>query len=132
MASSIKVTELRSQKWRRKINPTDIFSFLGIPELDVPSLDPFFVDFQSNNYRVGDVTGQIVTKNVKSYGLSKTRFLSVKPHHGKGRFSLEVDSEMSKVFVEGDYKAEGAVGSFKVGGKGNNLFPDRAKIMRIS
>ncbi|XP_043274341.1 uncharacterized protein [Venturia canescens] len=92
----------------------------GIPELGVPSLEPFVVEFQSGNYKVGEVSGQIVTKNIRSYGLAKTRFLSVKPQHDtKGRFSLEIDSEMSKVFVEGDYKAEGAVGSFRVGGKGH-------------
>ncbi|XP_012275346.1 uncharacterized protein LOC105697001 [Orussus abietinus] len=90
----------------------------GIPEFDLPRLDPYDIDFQESVYENGEVRGKVTVRDVKTYGLSKIRFLSVRPHHEEGRFRLEIDMEIPKSFIEGDYKATGALGTFVMGGKG--------------
>lgn len=90
----------------------------GIPELNVPQLDPFVVDVSNNNFAVGEVTGRISVRNSKSYGLAKARFLSLRPYHEDDHFRLDIDYEIPKVLIEGDYKAEGTIGAFRIGGKG--------------
>ena len=90
----------------------------GIPELDLPVLDPMEVDMMENEYRAGEVMGRFVLRDVKTYGLAKTSFLAVRPKFTSSRMNLEVDIEIPKVFIDGDYKAEGNVGPYKIGGKG--------------
>ncbi|XP_057338860.1 uncharacterized protein LOC130676554 [Microplitis mediator] len=90
----------------------------GIPVIDLPQLDPFHLDVMSTDYEFGEVTGKIVVRNVKSYGLAKTRFLSIRSNHEDNRYRLEIDLEIPKMFVEGDFKSDGTIGSFNVMGKG--------------
>lgn len=88
----------------------------------MPQLDPFVVDVANHHYEVGEVTGKISVRNSKSYGLSKARFLSVRPYNDEDHFRLDIDYEMPKALVEGEYKAEGTIGTFRIGGKGKMNF----------
>lgn len=97
-------------------------SIVGLPEFDMPPLDPYVMDFLDTSYDGGEVKGRVQVKNAKTYGMSKARFLSVRPRHEPGRFTLEVDLEFPKLLVEGYYKAEGSMGTFKIGGKGQSHF----------
>ncbi|XP_076238390.1 circadian clock-controlled protein daywake [Calliopsis andreniformis] len=90
----------------------------GIPELDLPALDPFYLDQHTSEFGNGELRGKVTAKDVQTYGLAKARFLSVKPEMSGDFFRLEIDLEIPKVLCEGDYKAEGSLGSFRVGGKG--------------
>ncbi|XP_058803116.1 uncharacterized protein LOC131671023 [Phymastichus coffea] len=90
----------------------------GIPELGLPVLDPMEVDMMENEFHMGQLMGRFVLRDVKSYGAAKSIFQAVRPTRSADRMSLEVDFVMPKVFIEGDYKAEGSVGPYKIGGKG--------------
>ncbi|XP_066598413.1 circadian clock-controlled protein daywake-like [Prorops nasuta] len=91
----------------------------GVPELDVPVLDPFFVKEEETRYNSESLQGKIVAKNVRTYGLAKAKFLSVRPEFTDDFYRLQVDVDLPKLLVEGDYKAEGQLGDFKMGGKGS-------------
>lgn len=90
----------------------------GIPELDIPVLDPFVTEFQESEYGNGFMTGKITLKNVKTYGTSRARVLSVRTTATEDRHRLEIDLGFPKIFIEGEYKAEGRLNDFKLGGKG--------------
>ncbi|XP_034934942.1 uncharacterized protein [Chelonus insularis] len=86
----------------------------GIPALNMPPLDPLSTDFMMNDFNFDGVSGKFVVRNAKSYGLARTRFLSVRPAHAGARFKLEIDMEIPTIFVEGGFKSDGKVGSFNV------------------
>lgn len=97
-------------------------SFLkGIPELDLPTLDPYFLEEDRILYETSDIRGDITVKNVNVYGLAKAKFLAVRPYYSDDYFKVEVDAELPKALMEGNYKAEGAVGSLQVGGAGMQI-----------
>lgn len=66
----------------------------------------------------GQLRGKISVADVRLYGLAKSRFLSVKPEMDGDFFRLEIDVEIPKLLIDGDYKAEGSLATFKMGGKG--------------
>lgn len=66
----------------------------------------------------GQLRGKISIADVRLYGLAKSRFLSVKPEMDGDFFRLEIDVEIPKLLIDGDYKAEGSLATFKMGGKG--------------
>lgn len=90
----------------------------GLPDFDIPPLDPYHVDSHSVDYENGQLRAHMTATDVRTYGLAKTRFLSVKPEIKDDFFRLEIDIEIPKLLLDGDYKAEGSLHSFKVGGKG--------------
>ncbi|XP_031840628.2 protein takeout [Nomia melanderi] len=90
----------------------------GLPEFDMPPLDPFYVETHSMNYENGQMRGALSATDVRTYGLAKARFLSVKPEISDDFLRLEIDAELPKILIDGDYKAEGSLGSFQIGGKG--------------
>lgn len=90
----------------------------GIPKLDVPPLDPFFLEYQHTVYETGDLRAEITVRNVNIYGLAKSNFLAVRPYHSADSFKLEVDLELPKMLIEGNFKADGAYGALTLGGEG--------------
>lgn len=90
----------------------------GMPEFDLPILDPYYAERHEGAYESGEIKGHLIATDVRTYGLQNSRFLAVRPNHEDNHFSLEVDMEIPKILIEGDYKAEGSLGSFKMGGKG--------------
>ncbi|XP_016843680.1 circadian clock-controlled protein [Nasonia vitripennis] len=91
----------------------------GIPKLNVPVLDPLDVEMVENSVETNQFVGYMVVRDAKIYGLAKTKFLSVRPQFTDNRIHLEMDVEIPKVFIKGDYKSDGSVGSFNIGGKGH-------------
>ncbi|XP_070156333.1 protein takeout [Polyergus mexicanus] len=91
----------------------------GIPKLDLPPLDPYFLEYQHTEYETGDLRADVTVKNVNIYGLSKITFLAVRPHHSDNAFRLEVDLELPKMLIEGNFKANGAYGALQIGGEGS-------------
>ncbi|CAK9833898.1 Circadian clock-controlled protein daywake [Anthophora retusa] len=90
----------------------------GLPDFGIPRLDPYYIESQSAEYKNGQLYGKMSASDLRTYGLAKARFLSVRPEMTDDFFRLEIDVEMPKILMDGDYKAEGTFGSFKVGGKG--------------
>ncbi|EFN85090.1 hypothetical protein EAI_14886 [Harpegnathos saltator] len=91
---------------------------LRIPELDIPVLDPFFTEKEHTKYQVDDINADITVMNVNTYGLAKMKFLAVRPTYADDFYKLEVDVEVPKVLIEGNYKAAGSMGAFQIGGEG--------------
>ncbi|XP_032681517.1 circadian clock-controlled protein-like [Odontomachus brunneus] len=90
----------------------------GLPQFDIPLLDPYFLEHHQTKYDANDIRADITVTNVNTYGLAKTRFLAVRPTYADDFFKLEVDVEMPKVLIEGNYKADGMMGAFQIGGEG--------------
>lgn len=90
----------------------------GIPQLDLPRLDPYFTKEQRTIYETGDIQADITVRDVNTYGLAKTRFLAVRPQYSEDFFKVEVDAEIPKMLIEGGFKAEGRMGGFQIGGEG--------------
>lgn len=90
----------------------------GLAKFDVPTLDPYFTEQQRTLYENGDIRADITVRNVNTYGLAKARFLAVRPQYSDGFFKLEVDIDLPKIFMEGEYSVDGAVGAFKINGDG--------------
>lgn len=60
----------------------------------------------------------MVLKNVKTYGTSRIQILNVKTAASDDRHDMEVDVLFPRIFIEGDYKADGHFNDFVLGGKG--------------
>ena len=91
----------------------------GLPEFDMPPLDPYYVDHHSAEYDSGSMRGKMSATDIRTYGIAKARFLSVKPELSNDFLRLDIDLELPKILIEGDYNADGFVGSFKIGGTGS-------------
>lgn len=89
-----------------------------MPEFDIPVLDPYYTESHSMEFENGQQGGKMLATDIRTYGLAKARFLSVKPEMVDDLFRLEIDVEIPKILIDGNYKAEGYLASFRVGGKG--------------
>ncbi|XP_011690774.1 PREDICTED: circadian clock-controlled protein-like [Wasmannia auropunctata] len=90
----------------------------GIPKLDIPVLDPYFIEEQRTMYETQELKADITVTNVNVYGLAKAQFKAVRPQHSDNFFKLELDADLPKALIEGNYKAEGQVGAMQIGGHG--------------
>lgn len=90
----------------------------GIPELDLPTLDPYFIEKERTVYEGSDMTTDITISNVNAYGLAKMNFLAIRTERSDNFFKLEVDMTLPKALIEGNYIAEGSFGAMKFGGNG--------------
>ncbi|XP_014470580.1 PREDICTED: circadian clock-controlled protein-like [Dinoponera quadriceps] len=90
----------------------------GLPKFDIPVLDPYFTEKESTTYETSDIHADITVMNVNTYGLSKAKFLAVRPSYSDDYFKMEVDIDLPKVLIEGNYEAHGSMGSFQIGGEG--------------
>jgi hypothetical protein len=91
----------------------------GIPELNISSLDPFFLDEYLLHYDSGDISGKCLYKNVYTSGLMNVKITDVRSDiEDPDYFEMEIDFYFPKVVSTGNYKAEGLIGNFPVQGKG--------------
>lgn len=97
--------------------------------MNIPPLDPLVIDYAENEWQLGEVTGKFALREVKTYGMAKTNFLAVRPRRSADRLNMEVDLEIPRVFIEGEYKGEGSVGPYKVAGKGEFILDRFIKIL---
>lgn len=101
----------------------------GIPEINFPMLDPYYVERTKDEFGSNELHGTIETWDVNVYGMKNMRFLAVRPEYTDDFFKLEIDLESPKNLVEGKYKAEGNLASFKIGGQGDfNVSTEDSKI----
>ncbi|XP_012264051.2 uncharacterized protein LOC105690644 [Athalia rosae] len=90
----------------------------GVPELGVPVLDPYLTELHEVTYGNGFINGKMTVKNANTYGTSRARVLGVKATVGEGSHRLEIDVLFPRILIEGEYKAEGRLNEFVIGGKG--------------
>lgn len=87
-------------------------------------MDPLFYKFGEFKFERNEIYGKVILTNVICFGLTNISFLAVRPHFLDDNFHLEIDTNVPKLFIEGDCKAQGKIGEFQMGGKGKkiNLF----------
>ncbi|XP_028046686.1 uncharacterized protein LOC105834720 [Monomorium pharaonis] len=90
----------------------------GLPEFDFPSLDPLFYEYGTAILDTGDLRGEVIMSNVTAIGLAKVHILDVRTNFYDDVFRLEIDTQVPKLFIEGDIKVNGTVSVFKAHGKG--------------
>ncbi|XP_012219383.1 protein takeout [Linepithema humile] len=90
----------------------------GIPELDLPVLDPYFIKEERTVFENADMNADITVRDVNAYGLAKLKFLAVRTERSDNFFKVEADVSLSKALIEGNYKADGTFGAMKFGGDG--------------
>lgn len=91
----------------------------GIPELNFSPLDPYYVDHNVNEFGAGEMHGRIEEWDIYFYGMKNVQFLAVRPEYTDDFFKLEIDLNIPKGLMEGEYEADGHLASFKIGGKGH-------------
>ncbi|KAK2576598.1 hypothetical protein KPH14_005268 [Odynerus spinipes] len=97
--------------------------------VNFPTLDPYYVDHNEAEFGNGELHGKIEEWDVYVYGMKNAKFLAVRPEYSDDFFKLEIDLAFPKIFIEGEYKADGNLASFKIGGKGHfNVSTEDIKI----
>ncbi|XP_011498695.1 PREDICTED: circadian clock-controlled protein-like [Ceratosolen solmsi marchali] len=119
---SVKVCNRRSSDYssclRLAIQESWLTFVKGIPQLQLPVLDPMSMDYIESNYQAAEISGRFSLRDVKTYGLARTNFLAVRPYFSGNTMNMEIDVEVPKAFIDGNYKADGSIGLYKIGGKG--------------
>ncbi|KAL6262152.1 hypothetical protein P5V15_007249 [Pogonomyrmex californicus] len=97
----------------------NLFTFVGLPEFDFPSLDPLFYKRGRILYDKGEVRADVLASNVSAIGLSNVRFLDVRSYFfNNNNIRLEIDGQASKLALKGYIKFLGSVNIFKVDSSG--------------
>ncbi|XP_017858748.1 PREDICTED: protein takeout-like [Drosophila arizonae] len=91
---------------------------LGDPELGIEPYDPFVIDRLSFQYSSGAVNGKISVRNVKLYGFAEHKIKDVNVKVKGDKVKLRTVSEIPKMNILGDYKAELQVNSLQLKPKG--------------
>ncbi|XP_067214452.1 uncharacterized protein [Linepithema humile] len=79
----------------------------GLPEFDFPPLDPFTFEFGNVVFDRDAIHGVVNISNFIGEGLSKTRFLAVRPYFDDEVFRLEVDLQTPKLTGSSEISVEG-------------------------
>jgi len=90
----------------------------GLPEFNVPSLDPVFYERHHAIYDNSDVHADIDVNDVYMYGMRNVRILSVKTHLIDDVFRLEIELEFPDLQVDGKVKINGSMGPFRLNNAG--------------
>lgn len=69
-------------------------------------------------YEINDLRADVTVTDTNTYGLAKTRFLAVRPQYSDTFFKLEMDVEIPKMLIEGNFKGSGAMGNLQMAGEG--------------
>ncbi|XP_011878428.1 PREDICTED: uncharacterized protein LOC105567830 [Vollenhovia emeryi] len=86
----------------------------GLPELNFPTLDPLNYEHGAAEFKSGEIDAKVVLSNTTATGLSKVRFYDVRTYFHDDKFRLEIDIQISNLYVKGDVKIDGTVGIFKI------------------
>jgi len=90
----------------------------GIPELQVPTLEPFHVD----NVTIDSVAGpnHLGTNltNVRAHGASKFEIIKIVPKATKNGYSFGFEVMVPHIYVEGNYKMETKILFLELNGDG--------------
>lgn len=90
----------------------------GIPELNIPPMDPLEIDKTSYEFTNNIIQGKVALRNLKITGLSNAVVNDVNFKREGDKFKLEVKSKTPKIFIEGRYKAEVTINNSKMNSKG--------------
>ncbi|EDW57770.1 uncharacterized protein Jhbp13 [Drosophila virilis] len=91
----------------------------GDPDLGIQPYDPFVIDRLSFQYSSGAVSGRISVRNVKLYGFAEHKIEKVNVKLDGDKVKLRIVSQLPKMNLLGNYKAEMLVNSLQLKPKGN-------------
>ncbi|XP_067014127.2 protein takeout [Anabrus simplex] len=91
----------------------------GFPELDLEPSDPAYIRELSAKYLNGNWSANIVTKNTKTWGLSRILIHNVRTQiQDTKHFHAEIDFTIPTIMTEGDYKLESTLLGIPINTKG--------------
>ncbi|XP_050419941.1 uncharacterized protein LOC126832932 [Adelges cooleyi] len=95
------------------------FSKEGIPQLNISSLDPYYMDEYLMHFDSEQLEGKCLFKNVYNHGLGSIKIVDVRALvEDPRRLELEIDFELPRVISTGKFKGEGKIGQIPIMGKG--------------
>jgi hypothetical protein len=95
------------------------FAKEGIPELNITSLDPFYLNEYLMHFDSSQIEGKTLFKDVFNHGLGSIKIVDVRALvEDPEKLELEVDFYMPKVISNGKFKGEGKIGQIPIMGKG--------------
>ncbi|KAJ9577441.1 hypothetical protein L9F63_005942 [Diploptera punctata] len=91
----------------------------GVPDYELPAFDPWFVPEILMDYSQQGIEGHMLVKNSRAVGLSTAQIQAFRANlTDPDNLEFQVDFYIPHVFVEGEYKADGKIVTFPIGGKG--------------
>lgn len=82
-------------------------------------MDPYVVNQVYFEYNRGkDIHGNLVVKNAKTSGLSRTKIEGVRSEINETAMTIEIDVHFPKLVMEGKYSGEGAFNHLQFKSKG--------------
>lgn len=91
----------------------------GLPNLNIPSIDPYIVDNMNIEYKRRNIYGFLSVKHCEVFGLSDAIFKSVKTRETKKGLDANLVILVKKMILNGTYEGEGKFGVFSMKPKGN-------------
>lgn len=86
----------------------------GLPELDVPPIDPYVQKEIRVEYKNNQVVAKMIMKNIVVTGLKEAKVHDVRLKADEDRFYMEVDITSPRVHVTGQYHGEGQYTSLNI------------------
>ncbi|XP_011878390.1 PREDICTED: uncharacterized protein LOC105567804 [Vollenhovia emeryi] len=90
----------------------------GLPEYDLPPLDPLFYNYGKAVFNSGALRGDIRFFNLTCIGLSQSHFSDIRAYYTDEVFHVEIDIQVPRIFVEGIVKVNGSLNVFKLVSEG--------------
>jgi len=95
------------------------FSREGIPQLNITTLDPFYLNEYLMHFDSPQIEGKSLFKDVYNHGLGSIKIVDVRALvEDPEKLELQVDFYMPKVISNGKFKGEGRIGQIPIMGKG--------------
>ncbi|XP_011161484.1 uncharacterized protein LOC105196995 [Solenopsis invicta] len=82
----------------------------GIPEFELPPLDPLFYKYGKAVFNSGQIRADIILLNSTAVGISKMHVFDIRTHLLNDVFRLEIDEDVPNVFLQGIVKMNGTLG----------------------
>jgi len=95
-----------------------LFISAGLPEFDLPKLDPFFYERHHAIYDNGDIHADIDVTDINVYGMRNMHMLSAKTHSIDDVFRLELEMMFQNITSDGKIKINGSIGPFTLNNAG--------------
>lgn len=86
----------------------------GIPDLDVPPIDPYFQKTYKVDYTNNQIGAKMLMKNIYVAGMKSAKVHDARLRADEDKFHLEVDLTSPWIIVTGDYRGEGRFNSLKI------------------
>ncbi|KAM7352964.1 circadian clock-controlled protein daywake-like [Cochliomyia hominivorax] len=91
----------------------------GIPELNIPAMDPFVVNKTTYIFSHPLVQGKVSVRNAKIYGFSKMKTTNLDYKRQGDKMFVKVKSHVPDLYVEGMYKAKIKVNNANIASRGS-------------